>query len=104
MRASMVLPRPAKTGRHAAIIAAVILVTGDPEPGMRFLGFRFRVAGWALPKSLCSLQTVALVPIWLPYRVGWAYLTGLLISAAIAAGAWVMAESLSPSRGIGRVS
>ncbi|MEO7040707.1 MAG: DoxX family protein [Gemmatimonadaceae bacterium] len=99
-------------------------------------------------------QTVALVPTWLPYRAGWAYLTGafhiaagvavllsiyprlsarleasmlgmfallvwipkvigapklqlgwtaLLITVAIGAGAWVMAESLSSGRGIGRV-
>ena len=100
-------------------------------------------------------QTVALVPTWLPYRAGWAYLTGafhvgagvavllsiyprlsarleaamlgvfallvwipkvidtpklqlgwsaLLITVAIGAGAWVMAESFSAGRGIGRVS
>jgi uncharacterized membrane protein len=61
--------------------------TGDR--GVRLARYYFAV--WIIPIGLSHLiytkETVALVPAWLPYRTGWAYLTG---AGQIASGLGVL--------------
>ena len=64
---------PAGTGEGSALA----FLTG--EKGVRLARILFAVS--LLPIGLSHLvyvkETVELVPAWLPYRVGWAYLTGV---------------------------
>lgn len=63
------------------------------ESGVRAARYWFAV--WLIPIGLSHImyvkETIALVPAWLPYRMGWAYLTG---AGQMACGLGVLASVL----------